>query len=483
MRRVLVASDVLALLAAVGVGELIAGHARGTSPTLWHAALSVGAIAITVFVLGLSGLYGRDDSLIDHQTPDDFRTIASTVVAVGFGSLALHAIAGWTEKAALAIVVATIVAAVTVPLLRAVARTVGRRSNTWEQRVLILGAGHVGHLVARKLLQHPEYGLRPIGFIDDNPRSRPSDLASMPVLGSTDRLADIAQTAAVSRVIVAFSSIEHDRALAAITAVRRAGVRVDVVPRLFEAMGPAVNRATIEGLSTITLAPLNPPRPALAIKRAFDAGFAAVALLFMAPLIALIALAIRLDSKGPALYRGQRIGRGGRMFGQLKFRTMYTEMSAGENYGGESAGEFFARLLADPARREEFARTQKLEHDPRVTRVGRFLRRSSLDELPQLWNVLVGDLSLVGPRPITEQERIERYQGDLDLAHRPMGYWDLDAFRPGMTGYWQISGRSRMSFEERIRLDTAYLTGWSLGLDINILAKTLRSLAITSGAY
>jgi exopolysaccharide production protein ExoY len=214
-----------------------------------------------------------------------------------------------------------------------------------------------------------------------------------------------------------------------------------------------------------------------------DLVVASLLLVVAAPLLALIALAIRLDSRGPAIYRGERIGRGGRTFHQLKFRTMRQEVSAGPAYGGSAATEYLHALLTDEELREEFERTQKLKGDPRVTRLGRVLRRTSLDELPQLWNVLVGDLSLVGPRPITERERIERYAGDVDPPDRPLGYWDIDAFRPGLTGYWQISGRSLMSFEERIRLDTAYLTGWSLGLDINILAKTLRSLAVTGGAY
>ena len=172
------------------------------------------------------------------------------------------------------------------------------------------------------------------------------------------------------------------------------------------------------------------------------------------------------------LYRHERVGRGRRRIEVLKFRTMYIEACRGERYGGDAAEELFDRLMSDPDRRHEFRRTYKLANDPRTTRVGRFLRKTSLDEIPQLLNVLTGDLSLVGPRAITTDELI-RYGDRVD---------DLLGVRPGITGYWQINGRSRLTYEDRVRLDLAYITGWSLRLDAAILAKTVRELVSRRGA-
>jgi undecaprenyl-phosphate galactose phosphotransferase len=214
----------------------------------------------------------------------------------------------------------------------------------------------------------------------------------------------------------------------------------------------------------------------------------AAALALLAPVFAAIAAAIRLEDGGRLVYAGVRVGKAGRLFRQLKFRTMRPEFCDGPSVQGLRAAEAFQELLdRNPALRDEFALTQKLADDPRVTRVGRFLRRTSLDELPQLWNVLKGDLSLVGPRPVTEREMHERYRPrilapDADATFL-IGYWDSPGLRPGLTGYWQISGRSTMSFDERVRLDTAYLTSWSLGLDLQILAKTVRVVVRARGAY
>jgi undecaprenyl-phosphate galactose phosphotransferase len=192
-----------------------------------------------------------------------------------------------------------------------------------------------------------------------------------------------------------------------------------------------------------------------------------------APLLALVALLIKLDSRGPVFYRHERIGRHRQPFRLFKFRTMYRELCRGGEYGGETAEQAFNELLADPVRRAEYATSYKLQSDPRVTRVGRFLRKTSMDELPQLINVLLGHISLVGPRALTEDE-LDTYYGAAAS--------DLLAIRPGVTGYWQINGRSQLSYNDRVRLDMAYVGGWSLALDLTILAKTLRVIVSRAGA-
>jgi lipopolysaccharide/colanic/teichoic acid biosynthesis glycosyltransferase len=192
------------------------------------------------------------------------------------------------------------------------------------------------------------------------------------------------------------------------------------------------------------------------------------------PLLALIAIRVKRDSPGPVFYRHERIGVGGRTIRLLKFRTMHAKYCRGAEYGGDSAEREFARLMEVAANRAEFASNYKLRNDPRVTRVGAFLRRTSLDELPQLVNVLRGELSLVGPRPIVAEE-LERYGPEGEA---------LLALRPGLTGYWQINGRSDSGYTERVRLDIAYASNWSLQFDLAILMHTLRLLfSRPGGAY
>jgi len=196
-------------------------------------------------------------------------------------------------------------------------------------------------------------------------------------------------------------------------------------------------------------------------KMAFDQVMAAVLIVLLAPLLISIAILVRRDG-GPALYRHRRIGAGGRPFDCLKFRTMV-----------QHADRVLAHLLeTDPAAAAEWARTHKLRDDPRVTRVGRFLRRSSLDELPQVFNVLRGEMSLVGPRPIVQAE-VVRYGEDIDY------YYET---KPGITGLWQVSGRSDTSYARRVKLDVWYVRNWTLWHDVAILLKTIPAVFLQRGA-
>src|SRR5262249_20289096 len=197
------------------------------------------------------------------------------------------------------------------------------------------------------------------------------------------------------------------------------------------------------------------------VKRAFDLTAASIALVLLAPLLLLIALAVKIGSPGTVLYRHARVGRGGKEIEILKFRTMHMSASRGARYGGEPAEKMFTDLLADAGRAKEFEPTYKLQDDPRVSRIGRFLRRTSLDELPQLVNVVRGDLSLVGPRAVTRDE-LARY-GDSVKA--------LLGVRPGVTGYWQVNGRSRLSYSHPGRLDLPDIRGWAVCLDLHHLLQ------------
>jgi exopolysaccharide biosynthesis polyprenyl glycosylphosphotransferase len=475
IRRCLVLSDVAALALSYWLAEHTVDDSvvdRGDSSALVY--LAAGLLVLTL--LTAHGLYGRDEFRADHTTTDDLPAIFNAVTIASFLSLAALIAAG---VSALELpIVAWAMMLVALPALRGAGRMVARRRPEYVQNTIIVGGGEIGQLMARKLLTHPEYGLKLVGLVDDDPRPLSDDVEAVRVLGGPGQITRIVAKNRVERAIVAFSGQTHDEELGLIRHLRDLDLQVDIVPRLFEVVGPSVGINIFEGLSVVALPPRRISRARLAVKRIVDVVLSSAAIIATLPIAVAIAVAIVVNDRGPLLYRGERIGPGGRRFRQLKFRTMARDWTP----------EDFDRWLEDhPAEAADFARCQKLTNDPRVTRVGRFLRRTSLDELPQLLNVLRGDLSVVGPRPITELEQHSRYRREAihprSAAALTLGYWDVDGLRPGLTGYWQISGRSTMSFEERIRLDTAYLTNWSLSLDFAILARTVRALFATRGAY
>jgi lipopolysaccharide/colanic/teichoic acid biosynthesis glycosyltransferase len=248
-----------------------------------------------------------------------------------------------------------------------------------------------------------------------------------------------------------------EHVLELVRAAQEAGVKVSVLPQPFDAMGPSVEVDNVEGLTVFGMYPPVLARSSRAIKRTMDIAGSFALLVGLAPLTAVIALAIKLDSPGPVLFRQQRIGRGGRPFRVLKFRTMVA-----------GADEMLDGLLADSSDPDWLL----LERDPRVTRVGALLRRSSLDELPQAWNVLRGEMSLVGPRPLIESE---------DCRIHGWGRVRID-LTPGMTGLWQVLGRTSIPFRDMVTLDYLYVTNWSLWGDVKLLLSTVPVLLSRRGA-
>ena len=341
------------------------------------------------------------------------------------------------------------------------------------QNTIIVGAGDVGQLVARKFLQDSDCGINLVGFLDSDPRLPPDDLAQVPVLGPPERLPAVVRLLDVERVVIAFSGDSHEQTLELVRSLKDLDVQIDIVPRLFEIVGPNVGLHTIGGLPLMGLPALHISRSSLFVKRTMDIVGSSIGLVVLAPFFAYVGIRIKLDSPGPVFYRHERIGPFGRAIRVFKFRTMYSDYCRGSDYGGEQAELMFEQLLADPARRAEFEARQKLEEDPRITKYGAVLRRRSLDEIPQLINVLLGQLSLVGPRPVTKDE-LERYGSSVNA---------LLNLRPGITGWWQINGRSDLNYTERVRLDMAYVGSWSLRLDLRILSKTLRAVVRPRGAY
>ena len=317
---------------------------------------------------------------------------------------------------------------------------------------VIVGAGHVGRLVAHRLRAHPELGLRPLGHVDDAPRF--AGEGDLPVLGTTSDLEQVASSREAGCVVITFSQLADERLAAPLRRCIALGIEVVVVPRLYEEMSA---RLSVEYLGGVPLLRVDHPNPRgwqFAIKHALDRVIAAALILACSPLLAAVALAVRMSSPGPILFRQRRVGRDGRSFTMLKFRTMVGEPAA----DGEADASWAAR-----ERGETNTAAPAID---RCTPVGRVLRQLSLDELPQLFNVLRGDMSLVGPRP----ERVGYVREFEDFIHR---YSDRHRVKPGVTGWAQVHGlRGDTSLRDRVEWDNFYIQRWSLRLDLRILLMT-----------
>jgi Undecaprenyl-phosphate galactose phosphotransferase WbaP len=387
--------------------------------------------------------------------------LASTVASLAMAVAAVAGAAGGSwERSALRC--ATLWAGVValVPLLRASVRRCCAGRGWWGYPTLIVGAGaHLEHF-ARAVLRARACGLRPVLVSDESGSCRNCGL---PVVNDPAVLESLVRTEQISHVIVSLPDLPQRRLDEVLGRYRGlvphviAPANPEVLPALWTA-GPGCDGAGgFEVHDGLMLARRR------ALKRVTDLAVAAVALALALPLLAGIFVAVRCTSRGPALFGHRRIGRHGRPFVAWKFRTMRVDADA----------VLREHLARDPAARREWERDLKLRDDPRVTRVGRWLRRLSLDELPQLWNVLRGDMSVVGPRPIVEKE-VGLYGGTFRL---------LALVRPGITGLWQVSGRNDLDYEERVTLDRFYVRHWSPCLDVYILARTVVALLSRRGAY
>ena len=347
-----------------------------------------------------------------------------------------------------------------VPAVRATSRAFWKDSLL-PRRTLIVGAGDVGHRLARKLLRETKSTVV-VGFVDAEPRERSADLDTVDIIGVPEDLPRLIQDERIDRVIIAFSLDSPTETLRILRSVKHLDVEIDIVPRLYELVGPRAQLRTVEGMPLVNLPIVDLSRAARTGKRALDLIIAAVGLAFLAPTFALVMLLIKLDSPGPVFFRQLRMGAGDRTFRLLKFRTMLVD--ADERKPEVIHLNKHAKNGGDP-------RMFKVPDDPRVTRVGRFLRQWSLDELPQLINVLRGDMTLVGPRPlILDEDRYVTSWGRERLS-----------LKPGMTGIWQVAGRNDIPFDEMVTLDYLYVTNWSLALDLKLLAQTVPAVLTARG--
>jgi exopolysaccharide biosynthesis polyprenyl glycosylphosphotransferase len=458
-------ADIAGLTVAFTLSEAVYQPAAGTFNRFGTAAeyaVFFLAIPFWIVVARLYGLYDRDESRANHSTVDDIVGVFHLVTIVAWLLLAGAYLTGLAQPALTKVVTFWLLAVPLITLLRATARSVCRRRVSYVQTAVVVGAGDVGQLVARKIIQHPEYGIHLVGFLDDQPKEPGPGIEEPTLLGSPDQLREIVCLLDVERVIVAFSNDPVDRTVDLIRSLHDLDVTIDVVPRLFDLVSPSSEIHTLEGIPLLGIPSLQLSRASRVLKRTTDVALAAGGLLLLSPVLALIALIVKLEGRGPVLFRQLRAGTGGKAFRIIKFRTMVVEAEQ------QKADLLHLSANAQPGRDP---RMFKIVHDPRTTRVGGFLRRYSLDELPQLVNVLKGDMSLVGPRPLV-----------LDEAHHVDDWARVRTnLRPGMTGLWQVLGRSEISFDEMVKLDYVYVTTWSLWHDIRLLFRTLPTIVRASG--
>ena len=451
----LIAADLVGLTVAFVVATHHWGQ-HGTFGSTREMALFVVSLPCWVLVAALHGLYHRDEERADHCTTDDIVGVFHLVTIGAWLLLVVSRLEGWNGPRILNLTAFWLLAVCIVPLARTVARRLCRRSGAYEQNTVIVGAGDIGQLICRKLTKHPEYGANVVGFVDRSPRPRRADLPEhLTILGGPDRLPEIIEHLHVERVVIAFSNEPVSELLAMLRQLRPLGVQIDLVPWLFELIGPRVSVHTLEGLPLIGLPPRRRAPGSRIIKRGIDIVGASLGLLVLSPLMIYIAIRVRRDSVGPVLFRQTRLGTGMKEFTALKFRTMKVDTDT------EAHRQYIKRSMSITADAEGNG-LYKLDRSDSVTGVGRWLRKTSFDELPQLINVLRGDMSLVGPRPCIP------YEAENFEAH----HLERFVMPQGITGLWQVTARANSTYLEALDLDVAYVRDWSLGLDLRLMLRT-----------
>jgi exopolysaccharide biosynthesis polyprenyl glycosylphosphotransferase len=433
-RRLLALAD---LTTAFVVALMLVQNAGG------GAALRVFAVLPLWIVLAkLFALYDRDHRTLRHLTVDDFPRLILWVALATIGSAAALRLVSDRPLRDAGIVSAWIVGCVAAVVGRTLARFAWRRL-TPPERTLIIGDGRLAEVTRRKLDLFVDMHLQLVGHS----------------MGTGVGAGGVELPDGIDRVVVACQPLDERLLAELIPACRKRRVKLSFVPPVDGMFGTAVQLDHVADLPVVQVSTWDVGRSTMLLKRLIDVAAAAVALVTLTPLFALIAAAIKLDTQGPVLFSQRRAGLGGKPFGIFKFRTMVANAEA---------------MLPDLVPLDRLDEPVfKLSHDPRITRVGRFLRRASLDELPQLVNVLKGDMSLVGPRP-EQVELVERYT--------PEERFRL-AVKPGLTGPMQVFGRGRLTLHERLALERDYIENLSLGRDLRILALTVAPLLTGRGAF
>jgi len=327
------------------------------------------------------------------------------------------------------------------------------------RRTLIVGAGEIGQGLAYKIQAEKETGYLAVGFLDDDPDKRSKKYHNVPVIGGTENIKQKIKEHGIDEIIVATSRLPQQKVLDIIMECESEGVEFKLVPGILEIIASRVSTDEIGGIPLLSIREIRLQGLNALLKRMVDILLSSAVLLVLSPVLLLVIAAIKIDSRGPIFFTQQRMGKDGKVFLLYKFRSMIT-----------GAEDLFAKVVEEKG--GDLIRF-KAKDDPRITRVGKILRKLSIDEVPQLMNVLKGDMSLVGPRPPVPLE-VERYSE-----------WHRKRLRvrPGITGLWQVSGRSELPFEDMVRLDIYYIENWSLWMDFRIILRTFPAVLFGSGAY
>jgi len=347
-------------------------------------------------------------------------------------------------------------------LLLQAAFAVASIDDVVQLKTLIVGSGKVGKSLALKLKQHPEFGLNPVGFVDNDPlyeKFTEPDIKDLKVLGGTDDFLQIVKDQDIGKVIIGFSKDSHEQLLDLVSKCNEAGVDCSILPRLFEII---TDEIIIREVGGISLVPIKKKRIAgfdHVLKNAEDYTLVILGLLFVWPVLLATAIAIKLDTRGPVFFKQERVGKDGKHFNFVKFRSM---VANAEDIRDGLENE-----------KEEGDLLWKIVDDPRITRVGKWIRKFSIDELPQIFNVIAGQMSLVGPRPGLPDE-VDRYKGWHRLRLN---------VKPGITGLWQVNGRSDIPFDEMVKYDLYYIERWSIWLDVKTMLRTFAAVLSRKGAY
>jgi len=461
MRLTYFLSDLASILVALTIANAVSNFVREV-PLGTLSALELKLYGLFTVGLLAAAKFQRTYAAIPQRPVRQFRGWVRGALAV-CGVLVAAAwlldVGTWTHYAPL--ILATAVGVVLASFNRAMCRVRFGHARWWGTRLIVVGNGSFAAQVFAKLDREPQWGLRPAAFVDDADLFDAADPSSL--VDPLNRLDELAAALGVDRGLIATHSFAADDLA---NLLSRAGGRIrhwvilsplDRFPSMWQ---DECEAARLPALAVTNRLALPWSLPA---KRAFDIVLTVGMTPFLLPLIAITAMLVRLTTRGPIFYGQERIGRKGRRFTAWKFRTMHPNADA-----------ILHRWLAKhPELAAEWEANHKLKRDPRVTWIGGWLRSISLDELPQIWNVLVGDMSLVGPRPIVAAE-IDKY------ADR---YEDYVQVTPGITGLWQVSGRNNTTYEERVDLDAYYVQNWSLWLDLYILACTVKVVLLGDGAY
>ena len=453
----LLSSDVIALLISVAISigvKALVDHQVHISSYIRLAPL----LLVFLSIYAMMGLY----SGVAMGPPEEIRR--ATISSSGLFLLLAAMTVSWRGAAQVftwTFFLALVLSVVLVPLSRGAVRLLLSRREWWGYPTVVIGAGETGRMALRAIHQQPGLGLKPIAVVDPNSFAR--ELYGVPVYRSMNTISSLVSKESAAYAIVAMpENMSGDFMRFIEQNVVPHFAHVLVIPSLF-----SWSHLWMRPKSLGNMLGLEMPQTSRSghefFKRLLDVVVSGGLMLFLAPLFVGVALAIKVDSPGPALFGHRRIGRRGSFFQAWKFRTMLVH-----------GDEILKRHLSDNEEaRAEWERDHKLKNDPRVTRVGRLLRKTSLDELPQLWNVLKNEMSLVGPRPIVQAE-VSRYGASFSEYTRVKG---------GLTGLWQVSGRNDTTYDERVRLDTMYVRNRSVWLDLFILYRTVGVVLFGSGAY